>query len=86
VEIDQTADAIHIQSLVVHPRFFRQGIGMQLMEFVLKEFENEMFTVETGVDNGPATALYLKLGFFEVRQWDTDHGVRKIRFEKKVGI
>jgi hypothetical protein len=36
--------------------------------------------VETGLANGPATALYQAFGFKVVRQWDTDHGVRKIRF------
>jgi len=40
--------------------------------------------VETGLKNEPTTQLYLKLGFREVYQYDTDHGVRKVRFEKKV--
>ncbi len=82
VEIDRNDLEIHIQSLVVHPDFFRQGIGRQLMDHVLKTFDTKRFTVETGVDNGPACALYLKLGFEEVEQYDTDHGVRKVRFER----
>lgn len=84
VEIEQTDQAIDINSLVVDPRFFRQGIGWKLMEYVLASFDTRLFTVETGVGNGPASALYLKLGFVEVKQWDTEFGVRKIRFEKKV--
>ena len=54
------------------------------MEFVLDLFDSKLFVVETGVENGPATELYRKLDFIEVKQWDTNHGVRKIKFEKKI--
>ncbi|HEY5688283.1 MAG TPA: N-acetyltransferase [Yeosuana sp.] len=82
-EIDHTNKAIHIQSLVVNPEFFRQGIASKMLEFVLNSYDSKLFTVETGVENEPATALYEKFNFKEVKQWDTDHGVRKIRFERK---
>ncbi|MFY0631760.1 MAG: GNAT family N-acetyltransferase [Flavobacteriaceae bacterium] len=82
VEIHETNSYTHIQSLVVHPTFFRQGIAGRLIEFVFDSFDTKLFMVETGVDNGPATKLYKKFGFREVHQWDTDHGIRKIRFEK----
>ncbi len=82
VEVTQDNIATHIQSLVVHPDFFRQGIARKLMHSVFDSFPSELFTVETGVDNGPACQLYEKLGFVEVKQWATDHGVRKVRFEK----
>lgn len=82
VEIDQKDHGTHIQSLVVHPDFFRQGIGLKLMEYVMETFDAKLFTVETGVDNGPACALYLKLGFVEVKQYDTDVGIRKVCFER----
>ncbi len=81
VEIKENNLSIHIQSLVVDPVYFRQGIASTLLAFVLESFASELFTVETGVKNAPATALYKKFGFREVKQWDTDHGVRKIRFE-----
>ena len=84
VEINHTADFTHIQSLVVAPKFFRQGIAKQLMKFVFDTFDSNLFIVETGVDNGPATTLYLKSGFKEVKQWDTDHGIRKVKFERRV--
>ncbi|MBT8210298.1 MAG: GNAT family N-acetyltransferase [Eudoraea sp.] len=83
-EIDSGPDSTHIHSLVVHPKFFRQGIGGALVTFVLEQYDAKVFTVETGLKNEPATQLYLKLGFREVYQYDTDHGVRKVRFEKKV--
>jgi len=84
IEIDHTNNFTLIRSLVVNPLFFRQGIAKQLMEFVLDTYDSNLFVVETGLDNGPATKLYEKFGFVEVKQWDTDHGVRKIKFEKKL--
>ena len=53
------------------------------MKFVLDTFDSKLFVVETGLNNGPATKLYEKFGFIEVKQWDTNHGVRKIKFEKR---
>ncbi len=83
IEIDQDNNTTHIQSLVVHPKFFRQGIARKLIEFVFNSFDSKLFTVATGVENKPATELYKKFGFKEVKQWNTDHGIRKIRFERK---
>ncbi len=83
VEIDQNTDFTLIRSLVVLPLYFRQGIATALMEFVLNKFDTDLFVVETGVENGPATKLYEQFGFVEEEQWDTDHGVRKVRFERR---
>ena len=84
IEIKNNIEAIHIQSLVVDPYFFRQGIAQKLMKYVLEKYQTSLFTVETGVLNLPAIQLYTKLGFVETQQWDTDHGVRKVRFEKHI--
>jgi ribosomal protein S18 acetylase RimI-like enzyme len=84
IEIEHNSDFTHINSLVVDPSFFRQGIARKLMEFVFNTFDSTLFVVETGLENGPATALYKKFGFKEVKQWDTDHGIRKIKFERKI--
>jgi len=81
IEVSTKEKTTHINSLVVSPKFFRQGVAKQLMEFVLTNFDSEIFTVETGLKNIPASKLYTSFHFKEVRQWDTDHGVRKIRFE-----
>ena len=67
-------DYTKINSLVVCPKHFRRGIGRRLVQFVFDEFDAELFVVETGIDNGPAIELYGKLGFKEVKQWDTDIG------------
>ena len=82
VEIDTNNNYILIRSLVVHPDFFRQGIAGKLIKFVFETFKSNLFVVETGLENGPATELYEKFGFVEVHQWDTNHGIRKIKFEK----
>ena len=50
--------------------------------FVLETYASSGFTVETGIDNRPAIKLYVSLGFEEQDQWDTNHGVRKVRLKK----
>ena len=82
IELDSKDQSIHIQSLVVDPQYFRQGIAGKLLDFVFENFTAKLFTIETGVDNIPAVKLYKKYGFVETKQYDTNHGIRKIRFEK----
>ena len=81
IEVSTIEKATHNNSLVVSPHYFRQGIGRQLMKYVLQDFSSKVFTVETGLKNIPASKLYTSFHFKEVKQWDTDHGVRKIRFK-----
>ena len=84
IEIENDEDLIHIQSLVVYPKYFRNGIGRKLVQFIFDNYKSKVFTVETGIDNHPAIKLYKSLGFQEQKQWDTNHGVRKVRFEKRI--
>lgn len=84
IEVERTEKHIDINSLVVKPKFFRRGIGRKLIEFTFNRFDSKFFIVETGVKNKPATELYKKLGFKEIKQWNTDFGVRKILFEKRM--
>jgi ribosomal protein S18 acetylase RimI-like enzyme len=83
VELHLAPKQLHIQSLVVDPNYFRQGIAGKLVQYVFDSFPSELYMVETGSANGPAIALYERFGFEEVHQWDTEHGIRKVRFEKK---
>ena len=83
IEIDDNSKSTHIQSLVVYPKYFRQGIAKQLVQFVLDSYTSKLFTVETGLDNKPAIKLYTGFNFQETKQWNTNHEVRKIRFEKE---
>ncbi|MGD1892574.1 MAG: GNAT family N-acetyltransferase [Cyclobacteriaceae bacterium] len=84
IEVEITANYVDINSLVVKPQFFRRGIGRKLLEFIFNRFNSNLYIVETGVKNKPATELYKKLGFKEIKQWDTDFGIRKILFEKRI--
>ena len=84
IEIENDEDLTHIQSLVVYPKYFRNGIGRKLVQFILDTYKSKVFTVETGIDNHPAIKLYESFGFQEQDQWDTSHGVRKVRFEKRI--
>lgn len=84
VEVDHKLGYTKINSLVVCPNYFRRGVGRRLVQFVFDEFDAELFLVETGADNAPATALYKKLGFRELEQYDTEIGIRKVKFERRV--
>jgi ribosomal protein S18 acetylase RimI-like enzyme len=79
IEIEPSPSAFHICSLVVHPNYFRRGIGSELIAFIFNLFIDNKITVETGLVNLPAIALYKNFGFKEVGQYDTDHGIRKIQ-------
>lgn len=83
VEVKHLGKNTSISSLVVLPLFFRRGIARKLVEFIFNKFNSDLFTVETGVNNKPATELYRKLGFVEIKQWNTDFGIRKVLFEKR---
>lgn len=82
IEVEPKSYCIEINSLVIHPKFFRRGIATQLLSHIFDLFESEAFTVETGADNTPATELYKKLSFEEVKAWNTEFGIRKILLER----
>jgi ribosomal protein S18 acetylase RimI-like enzyme len=79
IEIEPSPNRFHICSLVVHPKYFRRGIGSELITFIFKLLIGNKITVETGLANIPAITLYKNFGFKEVGQYDTDHGIRKIQ-------
>lgn len=83
VEINNETNTTFIDSLVVHPMYFRQGIAKQLMLFVLRRFESNNFVVQTALNNEPAVNLYCKLDFKEIKQWDALKGLRLIKLERK---
>ena len=83
IEVDSEGDCTDINSLVVHPSYFRKGVAKKLMGFILASKNASLFTVETGVENKPAIALYKGLGFRKEKEWDTSFGIRKIKLIKK---
>ena len=84
IEVSNNDNITHIQSLVVHPDFFRRGIASQLIEFVFNSYNNPTFTVETGAANAPAIALYESFGFKKIQQWMTEAGIEKVAFKKVI--
>ena len=80
VEIKNDNACTDIQSLVVHPKCFRQGLGIQLISFILNSLDSEIFTVETGLENKPAIRLYEKLGFQKIEQWETTSSVKIVKY------
>jgi len=84
IEIDNHQDITHIQSLVVDPKYLSNGVGRKLVQLILDTFKSKLFTVETGIDNQPAIKLYESFGFQEREQWEKNHSIRKVRFEKRI--
>ena len=82
IEIKSDENCTHIQSLVVHPDFFRKGIGSQLLQFVIDKFDTPVFTVETGAANNPAIALYKRFDFQITRKWMTGVGIEKVAMKR----
>lgn len=70
-----TAEKLTICRLAVHPVHFRKGIAMALLRYILMVKEAESFEVTTGAGNEPAKALYRKLGFSEIEQYEPEKGV-----------
>ncbi|AEI44683.1 GNAT family N-acetyltransferase [Paenibacillus mucilaginosus] len=57
---------MEITRLVVHPKFFRRGIGGSLIRFLLElNLGVKGYRVSTGAKNGPAKRLYTNCGFKE---------------------
>lgn len=83
IEVNSEGDCTDINSLVVHPSYFRKGLAKELMKFILASKKASLFTVETGVENKPAIALYESFGFIKEKEWDTSFGIRKIKLIKK---
>ena len=82
IETENNFQSIHIQSLVVCPNYFRQGIGKKMINKIIKDTSKNI-TVETGLKNHPARSLYEFLGFKKNRIYKARYGIKKIRYELK---
>ena len=60
---EQDSGIILISKLIVAPKYFRKGIGQQLLQYILNRFLDLEFHVSTGALNTPALELYKKFGF-----------------------
>lgn len=78
IEIVFENKLLDINSLTVHPKYFRQGIANKLISYVLQTFDFTKAIVETAVVNKPAINLYAKHGFVEYKRWTPSHGIEKV--------
>ena len=83
IEICSKDNKIHIQSLVVAPKYFRRGVATSMLVNIFKMYPKKKFTVETGYKNTPAKKLYESLGFRKDKVWITAYGIKKIRYTKR---
>jgi len=79
VEFTQTGEELSIDSLVVHPQYFRRGLASQLLQSLLAKVHWQNANVETAAANNPALVLYKKFGFSESKRWKTADGIEKVR-------
>ena len=84
VEMKHEEYHMHIQSLVVDPKYFRRGIASKLITFVLAHYDKDIFTVETGRDNPPARRLYESFGFVLQKTYTAAENIVKVRYQKKI--
>jgi ribosomal protein S18 acetylase RimI-like enzyme len=81
VEFSKDGDELSIDSLVVHPQYFRRGLASQLLRALLKRELWQSANVETAAANSPALDLYRKFGFSESKRWLTADGIEKVRLD-----
>jgi GNAT superfamily N-acetyltransferase len=79
--LEYSCDETHlsIDSLVVHPHYFRRGIASRILRSVLEQADWQTADVETAAGNAPAIALYEKFGFYPARLWTSEDGIEKVQ-------
>ena len=77
--VDSTLD---ISLLVVHPDYFRRGIGKALVEYVETIEGINKLIVSTGALNTPARRLYEQLEYLLVEEVLLMEGLTVSRYEK----
>ncbi|MDP4128036.1 MAG: GNAT family N-acetyltransferase, partial [Bacillota bacterium] len=73
---------LDICRLVVHPEFFRRGIGGNLLRKIEELEDPELITVATGTMNKPAKELYRSLGFVAQEELEVAPGILITCFQK----
>ena len=79
LEFSKVGEDLSIDSVVVHPRYFRRGLASQLLQSILARGAWRSACVETAAANNPALELYRKFGFSESKRWTTADGIEKVR-------
>ena len=83
IEFTSEGENLSIDSLVVHPQYFRRGLASQLLQSLLEKRSWQHAFVETAAANDPALELYQKFGFAESKRWETSDGIKKVRLMSK---
>ena len=78
IEYTHGGEALSIDSVVVHPQYFRRGLASELLQYLLAKYQWQNACVETAAANIPALVLYQKLGFSESKRWKTADGIDKV--------
>ena len=65
-------------------RLDNKNIAQELLAFIFESTNTETITVDTAVNNTPACTLYKKFEFRELKYWETEDGIKIVRFEKKL--
>lgn len=79
IEFTLKNNLLSIQSLVVHPTFFRQGIAYTLLKNTMDSHPWNQAKVETACANFPAIALYEKLGFKIQEEYLAKYDICKVK-------
>ena len=74
---------IYLNSLAVNPLLQRQGIGTQLIKFILNQQKVDEYVLEVLSENIPAINLYQKLGF-EMISSKKPSSIIRIRNQNKI--
>ncbi|WP_409299391.1 GNAT family N-acetyltransferase [Peribacillus sp. SCS-26] len=83
ISFKESREEVDIHRLVVHPRFFKRGIGKRLLTALIKRAGGRRIKVSTGAENMPALALYKKQGFTLVQEREVVPGLTLAFLEKR---
>jgi len=85
-ELEATSEeSAHINAFVVHPRFFRRGLGRALLLSLQGLPRSARLTVSTAAANEPALALYALSGFHKERDWEQPFGLAMVTLTWRKG-
>jgi ribosomal protein S18 acetylase RimI-like enzyme len=84
--LEKSRGSILISKLIVDPKYFRNGIGIKLVEHALNLYPQAPFRVSTGSLNIPAVRLYQKLGFRIESEKLVEFEIRIVQMVREVWV
>lgn len=86
IEISKQEDALLINSLVVNPNYFRQGLATALVQQVLEDNASGIVRVCTATKNLRALSFYKKLGFVESGCFSCCDDIERVELKKTLRL